>query len=285
MTAAPVPVAIDVAGSERTPLSWAVADTLVLTKRNLLRYLRVPELLVFTFIQPVMFTLLFRYVFGGAIPIPGVDYVDYLMPGIFVQTLIFGAVGTGIGLADDLSSGIVDRFRSLPMARMAVLAGRTLADLIRNTFVVTLMLVVGILVGFRPDGGLAGMAAGLAIVLSTSFAMSWLFAIVGLRSANAEAAQAVAFPLVFPLTFASSAFVPTSSMPGWLQAFAEHQPVTMIVNAVRGLMLGPDVASALQQADVFQMSTGAYTIRAVAWVVLALAIAAPMAVRRYRRAV
>ncbi len=142
------------AGTEgRSALSWAVRDTLVVARRNLIRYTRVPQLLVFTFIQPVMFVLLFRYVFGGSIKTPGVAYVDYLMPGIFVQTVVFGSVSTGIGLAEDMQTGLVDRFRSLPMSRMAVLGGRTLADLVRNTFVVLLMLVIGVAVGFRPHGG------------------------------------------------------------------------------------------------------------------------------------
>ncbi|MCU1351961.1 MAG: type transporter, partial [Acidimicrobiales bacterium] len=214
------------AGSSK--LALAMSDALALTKRNLLHYVRVPELLVFTFIQPIMFVLLFRYVFGGSIK-TAVPYVDYLMPGVFGQTVVFGAVSTGIGLAEDMHLGIIERFRSLPMSRMAVLAGRTAADLIRNTGVVIVMLVVGILVGFRPHGGPLGVLLGSLIVLAFAFTLSWIFANVGLKASNGEAAQAVAFPILFPLTFASSAFVPVNSMPGWLQAFAAHQPVTVVI--------------------------------------------------------
>lgn len=186
---------------ERSALAWAISDTLVLTRRNLLHLVRQPQLLVFTFIQPVMFTLLFRYVFGGAIQTGSVAYVNFLMPGIFVQTVVFGSTATGIGLAEDLATGVVDRFRSLPMSRLAVLAGRTLADLTRNTFVVALMTVIGLLVGFRPSGGITGFALGSIMILLAAFSLSWVFALVGLKAANAEAAQAVAFPLIFPLTF------------------------------------------------------------------------------------
>jgi ABC transporter DrrB family efflux protein len=268
---------------DRSRLAWAISDTLVITKRNLLRYVRVPQLLVFTFVQPVMFTLLFVYVFGGSIQTGQISYVNYLMPGIFVQTVIFGSTSTGVGLAEDLATGLVDRFRSLPMARMAVLAGRTLADLVRNAFVVALMTVVGLSVGFRPHGGAGGYTLGVILILGIAFAMSWVFAIVGLRSATAEAAQAVSFPLIFPLTFASSAFAPTNVMPYWLRLFAEHQPVTIIINAARCLMLGPADAADLRRADLLSGSTLALTFQAIAWIAVILAIAAPMAVRMYRK--
>ena len=164
--------------AERSGSSWAVRDTLVMAKRNLLRYTRVPQLLVFTFIQPVMFVLLFRYVFGGAIPIPGVAYVDYLMPGIFVQTVAFGAASTAVGLAEDMGKGIIERFRSLPMARMAVLGRPYRADLVRNAGVVVVMLVVGLLVGFRPDGSVARpRRAAPLLVLAFAFALSWVMAL------------------------------------------------------------------------------------------------------------
>jgi ABC-2 type transport system permease protein/oleandomycin transport system permease protein len=266
-------------------LGWAVRDTLTVTRRNLLRYTRVPELLVFTFVQPVMFVLLFRYVFGGAIPTGSVAYVDYLMPGIFVQTVVFGSVSTGIGLAEDLQTGIVDRFRSLPMARVAVLGGRTLADLVRNTFVVALMMVVGLLVGFRPGGSIPAILLGCLVVLATSFALSWAFASIGLRSGNAEAAQAISFPILFPLTFASSAFVPVSTMPDWLQTFALHQPITIIINATRSLMLGPADTKTMQQLDLIQGSTGKNLLVATLWIVGSIAVFAPLAVRRYRKVV
>lgn len=269
----------------RSALSWAVRDTLVVARRNLIRYTRVPQLLVFTFIQPVMFVLLFRYVFGGSIKTPGVAYVDYLMPGIFVQTVVFGSVSTGIGLAEDMQTGLVDRFRSLPMSRMAVLGGRTLADLVRNTFVVLLMLVIGVAVGFRPHGGVPGIVLACGLVLAASFALSWVFALVGMRSGNAEAAQAISFPVLFPLTFASSAFAPVSNMPGWLQVFAAHQPITLIIDAARGLMLGGHDAATLRHFRLLGGTTGSNLGWAVFSIALTLAVFMPLAVNRYRKAV
>src|ERR1700737_3214108 len=221
----------------RPRLYWTIADALVLAKRTLIQIPRIPEELVFATIQPIMFVLLFRYVFGGAIAVSGTTYVNYLMAGIFAQTVIFGATTTGIGLASDLQKGLVDRFRSLPMAKSAVLTGRTLSDLTRNTFVVIVMWSVGLLVGFRPEGSVISWFAAAAILLLTSFAFSWISATIGLLVSSVEAAQSAGFIWLFPLTFASSAFVPTKSMPDWLRAFAEHQPVSLIVNAVRGLLL------------------------------------------------
>jgi ABC-2 type transport system permease protein/oleandomycin transport system permease protein len=248
-----------------------VGDALTIAWRNLLNIRRNPQLLVFATIQPVIFVLMFRYVFGGAIHVTGVSYVDYLMPGIFVQTVVFGSLTTGVGLAEDLQKGLVDRFRSLPMARSAVLVGRTLADLVRNVFVVILMCVVGLAVGWRPGGSLPEIVAGVGLVLGFAYSLSWLFAIVGLSARDSETAQAASFPILAPLVFASSAFVPISSMPGWLQVFANHQPVSAIVNAVRALTLGGAAAS-----QVFA---------ALAWIVGIVAICAPIAVSRYRRAV
>lgn len=278
--AEPSPAAAQVSPGSR--VGWLVRDSRALVRRNLLHYTRVPMLLVFTFVQPIMFVLLFRYVFGGTIHIPGLSYVNYLMPGIFGQTVVFGAASTAIGLAEDLGSGIIERFRSLPMVRMSVLVGRTLADLLRNAGVVLVMLLVGIAVGFRPYS-VQGVVAGSLLVLALAFALSWVMANVGLRVGNGEAAQAVAFPLMFPLTFASSAFVPVNSMPGWLQAFAAHQPVTVVINAARGLMLGPDVARGLQDAGVFATTTSGYVLQSLAWIVVIVAVAAPLAVRRFNR--
>jgi ABC transporter DrrB family efflux protein len=252
-------------------LSRAIGDARALTWRNLLTYRRLPQLVVFSTIQPIMFVLVFRYVFGGAIQAPpGQSYVDFLMPGIFVQSVSFGAVGTGIGLAEDMGKGLIERFRSLPMAQSSVLVGRTTADLARNVFVVILMAVVGFLVGFRPGGEPAAFVAGMVVLLLFGYALSWVFVLVGLSTPNAETAQAAAFPTLFPLVFASSAFVPVESMPGWLQAFAANQPVSITVDAVRALMLGgPTTSSAL---------------RSVAWSLTILAVFVPLAVRRYRRA-
>ncbi|MCU1355731.1 MAG: type transporter [Acidimicrobiales bacterium] len=277
-TAAASP-SIEATGSK---LSWAVKDTLALAKRNLLHYTRVPQLLVFTFIQPIMFVLLFRYVFGGSIAVPG-GYVNYLMPGIFGQTVVFGATSTAIGLAEDLGGGIIERFRSLPMVRMSVLAGRTGADVVRNTGVVIVMFIVGFAVGFRPHGGVPRIVLGAALVLAFAFALSWVMALVGLKVANGEAAQAVAFPLMFPLTFASSVFVRVDTMPGWLQGFAAHQPVTVVVNAARGLMLGPEASAQLRAVGTFTTSTTSYVLQSVAWIAAILAIFVPLAVRQFNK--
>ncbi|MEY2468114.1 MAG: oleandomycin transport system permease protein, partial [Actinomycetota bacterium] len=207
---------------------------------------------------------------GGSITTPGIPYVDFLMPGVFVQTITFGSIQTGVGLAEDLTKGLIERFRSLPMARSAVLAGRTVADLARNVFVFLLMTGVGFAVGFRLHAGVPAFILALFILLLFTFALSWIFAYVGLRMRNAEAAQAAAFPLVAPLVFASSAFVPLSSQPGWLQVFSAHQPLTLTVNAIRALCIGgPTLTPALQS---------------IAWSIGIIAVFAPIAVRKYRQA-
>lgn len=254
----------------RSRVYWALADGLVLAKRNLVQIPRVPELLVFATIQPVMFVLLFRYVFGGAIDVGGgTSYVDFLMAGIFVQTVAFGSMTTGVGLAEDLQKGLVDRFRSLPMSRSAVLTGRTVADLARNAFVILVMLVVGLLVGFRPEAGVTGWAAAIGLLLLFSFAFSWIAATIGLLVRSVEAVQQASFIWLFPLTFASSAFVQTDGMPGWLRAFADNQPITQVVDAVRGLLLDQPVGSAGWLA--------------LAWCVGILLVFVPLSVSLYRR--
>jgi ABC-2 type transport system permease protein/oleandomycin transport system permease protein len=252
-------------------LAGVVRDTFAVAVRNLIAYKRVPQLLVFSSIQPVIFVLMFRYVFGGAIHIPGVPYVDYLMPGIFVQTVTFGSMAAAIGLATDLKSGLLERFRSLPMARSAVLTGRTVADLTRNVLVAVLMTAVGFAVGFRIHNGVPAFLLGILLVLAFGYAMSWIFAAVGLAVGDPETAQAAAFPVLAPLVFASSAFVPVSSMPGWLQPFANHQPVSVTASAVRALVLGGP--------------TGTYLWQSLAWMAGIVLVFAPLAVRRYRRAV
>jgi ABC-2 type transport system permease protein/oleandomycin transport system permease protein len=259
---------LDLRGVRR--LRTAVNDTVAVMVRNLIAYRRVPQLLVFSTIQPVVFVLLFRYVFGGAIHTPGVPYVDFLMPGIFAQTVAFGALNTSIGLATDLNQGLIERFRSLPMARSAVLAGRTLADLVRNVFVVALMFAVGFAVGWRVHTGLFPLIGALLLVLLFGYALSWIFATVGLVVGDPETAQAAAFPVMAPLVFASNAFVPVATMPDWLQPFAEHQPLSVVVDAVRALTIGGPTTS-----DVIQ---------AILWCVGILAVAAPIAVHRYRQA-
>jgi len=270
VTAQPATVQTGPARAPSAPVH-VVSDAITMAWRNLLNLRRNPQLLVFATIQPIIFVLMFRYVFGGAIRVPGVPYVDYLMPGIFVQTVVFGSLTTGVGLADDLQKGLVDRFRSLPMARSAVLVGRTLADLVRNTFVVVLMCVVGVIVGWRPSGDPVEIFGGVLLVLAFAYSLSWLFAIVGLSVRDGETAQAMSFPIMAPLVFASSAFVPVYTMPEWLQVFAEHQPVSAVCDAVRGLTLGIPTASNI--------------ISAIAWIVGIVAVCAPIAVRRYRQAV
>ena len=255
---------------QRSALRWAVSDILTMARRNLLALFRIPTALVFAVIQPIMFVLLFRYVFGGAIQVPGGLYVNFLIPGILVQTTIFGAVGTAIGLAEDLQRGLIERFRALPMARMAVLGGRTVSDLARNILVVVVILGIGLLVGFRPHGGVVAIVQGSLLMLIFAYCLSWGFAYVGLAAPNSETAQAMTFPLIFPLTFASSIFVPLSKMPSWLQVFARNQPVSQTAEAVRGLMLGTP----------HQHSTWI----SLAWALGAIAVLGPLATRRYRRA-
>ena len=206
-------------------LAHAASDTLVLAWRNLLRIPRAPDLLIGFTVQPIMFVLLFVYVFGGAIQTPGHDYVDFLMPGIIVQTMSFGGFVTALGLADDLRKGLIDRFRSLPMARSAVLAGRTLADVVTNPISLTIMVVVGLLVGFHFTANAFEIVAGILLMLLFGFAFSWIFAFLGLSASSAESAQSLGFVVIFPLTFASSAFVPTDSMPDWLADLRGRQPL------------------------------------------------------------
>jgi ABC transporter DrrB family efflux protein len=275
--AVPVTATDDTTRDRRIAFS-VVRDTVAVAKRNLIGYVRVPQLLVFSTIQPVIFVIMFRYVFGGAITglPPGVDYVDYLMPGIFVQTVVFGSIATAIGLATDMKSGLMERFRALPMARSAVLTGRTLADLSRNVFVVILMMVVGFLVGWRIHTDALGLLGGALLVLLFGYSMTWIFATVGLWLGDPEAAQAAAFPVLAPLVFASSAFVPVEQMPTWLQVFAEHQPVSATANAVRALTLGPTPGGS---------STTTLVLQSLAWVAGILLIFAPLSVRLYRRAV
>ncbi|TMB64750.1 MAG: ABC transporter permease [Chloroflexi bacterium] len=261
--------------SGRPPLVWAILDALVLAKRSVLETVRIPELIMFVAIQPVMFVILFRYVFGGAIQVPGGQYVNYLMPGIFVQTVAFGGVTTAIGLAQDMQRGIIDRFRSLPMSSSAVLTGRTIADLARNLFTVIIMLIVGFLVGFRPGGTPFEFLLGIVVLLGVSFAFSWISAFIGLLVRSVEAAQSGGFIWLFPLTFASSAFVPVATMPSWLRGFAQHNPVSVLADSLRGLF---HVNPALTTAD-----TRWALIQSAAWIVGILLVFVPLSVIRYRR--
>ncbi len=247
-----------------------VNDTLVIAERNLVRLPRAPELLLAFTVQPIMFVLLFRYVFGGAIKTPGYSYADFLIPGIIVQNIAFGGFVTALGLNEDLHKGLIDRFRSLPMARPAVLAGRTLSDVVTNGLSAAILIVTGLVIGFSFHTSTAEAIAGFGLLLLLGYAFSWVFAFVGMLVSSAEAANSVGFIVIFPLTFISSAFVPVSSMPSVLRAFAEVNPFTVTVDAMRSLWLGAPAGNNVWGA--------------VLWCVAIIALFAPLAVGRYRRA-
>ena len=249
----------------------ALSDAIVLTERSLRRIPRSPELALGFSIQPIMFVLLFVYVFGGAIKTPGYDYIDFLLPGIIVQTISFGGFVTALGLAEDLKKGLIDRFRSLPMARSAVLGGRTLADVATNTLALAVMIGVGLLVGFSFSSSPLEVVGGIGLLLFFGYAFSWVFAFIGLTASSGESAQALGFLIIFPLTFASSAFVPVDSMPNWLQKFAEVNPITTVVDAIRALWIGTPAHS-----DVYM---------AVVWSVGLVVVFGFLSVRKYRQAV
>jgi ABC-2 type transport system permease protein/oleandomycin transport system permease protein len=254
-----------------------ISDTLVITRRNLTRVVRTPQLVFFQTAQPVMFVLLFRYVFGGAIAPRGFEgrYVDFLIPGILVQTCLFSGAGTAFGLAEDISKGIIDRFRSLPMARSAVLAGRVLSDMVRTLFTTLLMVGVGMLVGFRFHNGFIHGVFAIALVMLFAFAFSWFFALIGLVVKNIESVEIASFTPIFPLTFAASTFVPVQGMPGWLQAFAKAQPISQVVNATRTLTQG--VRPPTTQA------AGRPVLYSLLWIVAITAVFAGLAIRRYQK--
>ncbi len=259
----------------------ALIHTGVITRRNLLANIRLPDMLILSTVQPVVFMLMFLYVFGGAIQsaLPAAakgQYVYWLVPGILAQSAVFGSAPTAYGLNTDVTKGIVDRFRSLPMARCAVLAGRTLSDLVRSTFVLSLQLAVGIMLGFRWQNGFAGILAAMAVALAFGYACSWPMAYIGLAIRNSEAIQAAVYIVVFPVTLTSSVFLPTRTMPGWLQAFAEHQPITIVANALRALTLGPGALPAGH-------TVVGETLSALAWTTAILAVFAPLAVHTYQR--
>ncbi len=250
-------------------MSRQITDTLIIAERNLVRLKRAPDLLLAFTVQPVMFALLFAYVFGGAIRTPGYDYVDFLLPGIIVQNIAFGGFVTALGLNEDLKKGLIDRFRSLPMARPAVLAGRTLADVVTNALSVLILLATGLIIGFTFDASPLEIVGGIALLLLFGYAFSWVFALVGLLVSSPEAANSLGFIAVFPLTFISSAFVPAESMPSVLEAFAEINPFTIVVDAMRALWLGAPAGNSVWGA--------------VVWSLVIIAVFAPLAVRRYRQ--
>jgi ABC transporter DrrB family efflux protein len=247
-----------------------VTDTLVIAERNLIRLPRAPDLLLAFTVQPIMFVLLFRYVFGGAIQTPGFTYVDFLIPGIIVQNIAFGGFVTALGLNEDVHKGLIDRFRSLPMARPAVLAGRTTADIVTNTLSMTVLLITGVIIGFTFHTNFWHAIAGVGLLLLFGYAFSWVFAYLGLLVSSPEAANSIGFIAVFPLTFISSAFVPVASMPEPLKSFAMVNPFTIVVDAMRSLWLG--------------VPAGNNVWGAVVWSLVIIAVFSPLAVARYRKA-
>jgi len=261
-------------------IAGALTDGWVVTKRNLIKIKRIPDLLIFSTIQPIMFVLLFAFVFGGAIPISGTSYRDFLMPGIFVQTVAFGAGITAIGLADDLQKGIVDRFRSLPMSRAAVLIGRTTSDLLNNIFVIIVMSITGLLVGWGIHTGFIKGLLGYLLLIVFGYAMSWISAVIGLSVKSVEVAQSAGFIWMFPLTFLSNAFVPTSTLPGWLQPIAEWNPISSVVLSLRVLWgnapEGVEFGSGFPAEHPIEL--------AMMWIALILIIFVPLSISRYRKA-
>jgi ABC transporter DrrB family efflux protein len=247
-----------------------VTDTLIIAERNLVRLPRRPDLLLAFTVQPIMFVLLFRYVFGGAIKTGGIPYVEFLIPGIIVQNIAFGGFVTALGLNEDVHKGLIDRFRSLPMARPAVLAGRTLSDVVTNLLSVCVLVITGVIIGFSFNAGVLEVVAGFGLLLLFGYAFSWVFALVGLLVSSPESANSAGFLAVFPLTFISSAFVPVQSMPSVLRAFANVNPFTIVVDAMRHLWIGAPAHN--------------YVWGAVVWSLVIVAVFAPLAVARYRRA-
>jgi ABC transporter DrrB family efflux protein len=247
-----------------------VTDTMIIAERNLVRLPRSPDLLLAFTVQPIMFVLLFRYVFGGAINTQGIPYVEFLIPGIIVQNIAFGGFVTALGLNEDVHKGLIDRFRSLPMARPAVLAGRTLSDVVTNLLSVVVLVVTGLIIGFSFHASVLDVIGGFGVLLLFGYAFSWVFALVGLLVSSPESANSMGFIAVFPLTFISSAFVPVGSMPAVLRAFANVNPFTIVVDAMRHLWIGAPA--------------GNYVWGSVVWALVIIAVFAPLAVARYRRA-
>jgi ABC transporter DrrB family efflux protein len=259
----------------------ALEDGAVVAKRNIIKIKRVPDLLVFSTISPIMFVLLFAYVFGSGIEVPGVSYKDFLMAGIFAQTVIFGATITGSGLADDMQKGIIDRFRSLPMARSAVLVGRTTSDLVNNVLVLVVMSLTGLVVGWRIHSSFWAAAGGFVLLLLFAYALSWGMAIVGLAVRSPELFNQASFMVIFPVTFVANTFVPTNNMPGPLKVIAEWNPVSALTQAVRELFGNTAPGFPAPQAWPLQHPV----LASFGWIVLMLVVFMPLAVDRYRKAV
>lgn len=263
-----------------TSLAMTVSDSLTITRRNLIKVKRVPDLIVFATLSPIMFVLLFRYVFGSAIPVPGgLSYAEFLLPGIFAQTVVFGSTITGASLAEDLQKGLIDRFRSLPMARSAVLIGRTLSDLCLNVLTIAVMMITGLLVGWRINTSIGEAVLGVLLLLAFAYAMSWVMALVGLIVRTPEVVNNASFIVIFPITFIANTFVPIDGFPGPLKTFAEWNPVSAVVQGARELFGNvvpggpPPNGWALQNPVLYVFI----------WVAIFLAVFVPLAVRTYQR--
>jgi ABC-2 type transport system permease protein/oleandomycin transport system permease protein len=275
-TTTTAPMAPDERVSNRLPRGAALNDALVIAGRNVKHLLRTPQLLVFSVVQTVMFLLLFVYVFGGSIKVPGLDFVDYLIPGYLAQIAIFDGFGVSIFFAEDSKSGLIDRFRALPMARSAVVGGRAMADLLRQAALLAIVTLVGFLVGFGFHGSFGGIVLAYVIALAWGFAMFWVFAAIGLFVRDTETAQAASTPF-FIMVFVSSSVILVDTLPGWLQPIARNQPLTQVCNAMRGLMDGSAGAALVEH------STGHYVLTSFIWCAAITAVFAPLAIYAYRR--
>jgi ABC-2 type transport system permease protein len=260
-------------------LGTAVADGLTITRRNLIKVKRVPDLIVFATLSPIMFVLLFRYVFGSAIPIPGIDYAEFLLPGILAQTIVFGSTITGASLADDLQKGLIDRFRSLPMSRSAVLVGRTAADLGLNSISIVVMVITGLLVGWRVHSSPGEVVGGFLLLLLFAYAMSWVMATVGLLVRTPEVVQNASFIVIFPLTFIANTFVPTNNFPAFLKVIADWNPVSAVVQAARQLF--GNTAPILETSHAWSLQHP--VVYTLIWAVVLLVVFIPLSVRIYQR--
>jgi ABC transporter DrrB family efflux protein len=261
-------------------LTEAAADAIVITKRNLIKIKRVPDLLVFTTMSPIMFVLLFAYVFGNAIDVPGVGYREFLIAGIFAQTVVFGATFTGYSLAEDLQKGVIDRFRSLPMAPSAVLFGRTLSDVVNNVISLVVMALTGLVVGWRIHSSVLEALGGFLLLLLFAYAVSWVMAVVGLVVRTPEVVNNASFMIIFPITFIANTFVPSNTLPGPLEAFANWNPISSVTQGARELF--GNTSPALPPADAWPMQNPvAYSL---IWIAIILALFIPLSVRMYRKA-
>lgn len=260
---------------------YLFADSLVIAKRNVIKIKRVPEVLVFVLLSPIMFVLLFAYVFGGSIDIPGGSYREFLIAGIFAQTVVFGATFTGAGLAEDMQKGIIDRFRSLPMSQAAVLVGRTASDVVYNVLTLLIMGLTGLVVGWRIHSSIWEGLAGFALLLAFSYAFSWTMAFVGLLVPSVEVINNASFMVIFPVTFVANTFVPVENLPGVLRIFAEWNPISALTQAVRTLF--GNIPFGAPEPTVWPLQNPVlYTL---IWAVVIIVIFAPLAVSRYKRAV